>query len=373
MIDVWVKADSEETINSLILGHLNVLGPKLSGGYYYACIKEDEQFSISDSYLCTEKDGVAVLGTWLEKQEDQTTVMLKGGNLSELSFSIANTAWLPNVGEDSVVEYKDVGVNAIRVAIKWDYLQPTKQGAFSSSVLFKLKRYIGALLDNGIVAIIDIHSYAKHSGLYFGEEGGPVQADFVDLWTRLASEFIASKNVHIGLMNEPVGSTFSVSDWATVVQAGITAIRSVGFTGYIHVEGPPWSNAHAFVSGGWAAEAINLTDSLDKIIYQVHTYLDTDNAGNSSEIAYEGVGVARLTDVTAWAKTNGKKLFLGEIGCASTGVSELRTTLQYMEDNSDVWVGWTYWAFYQSAGWWGSYMFLAKIGNEQMNVIEEFL
>lgn len=69
-----------------------------------------------------------------------------------------------------------------------------------------------------------------------------------------------------------------------------------------------------------------------------------------------------MTGITSFAREHGLRLFLGETGwadneqCAIEGAAKLA----YMRDNSDVWVGWTYWA---GGPAWGKYMFSIEPDN----------
>ena len=65
-----------------------------------------------------------------------------------------------------------------------------------------------------------------------------------------------------------------------------------------------------------------------------------------------------MAAVTNWAQSNGKKLWLGEIGVCSdnASLSALTNTLNYINANTDVWQGVTYWA---GGPWMGDYMYSA--------------
>jgi hypothetical protein len=65
-----------------------------------------------------------------------------------------------------------------------------------------------------------------------------------------------------------------------------------------------------------------------------------------------------LTEVTTWAKTNKKRLFLSEVGVAitsATGQAAVSAYLTHMNANRDVWVGWTTWNLPPYNLWTGNY------------------
>jgi aryl-phospho-beta-D-glucosidase BglC (GH1 family) len=94
---------------------------------------------------------------------------------------------------------------------------------------------------------------------------------------------------------------------------------------------------------------LNVSDSLNKTVIEVHQYFDNEYQG-TTQSCLSSDGESLLSTVTAWARTNGKQLFLGEFGsgnnstCESAVASSTEGVLQYMQSNSDVWAGWTWWS-----------------------------
>ncbi len=75
-------------------------------------------------------------------------------------------------------------------------------------------------------------------------------------------------------------------------QAAIDAIRGAGATSqYILAEGNSYSGAYVWntTNGNLAG----LTDSADKLIYEMHQYLDSDNSGTSEVCVSTTIGVDR--------------------------------------------------------------------------------
>lgn len=129
-------------------------------------------------------------------------------------------------------------------------------------------------------------------------------------------------------------------------QAAIDGIRAAGATSqYIFVEGNSWSGAWHWVSSDTATDMAKLTDTSDKIVYEMHQYLDTDGSGTSTDCVSSTIGKERVTEATAWLKANNKKGFLGETagGANTQCISAVQDMLTYMEANTDVWTGWLWW------------------------------
>lgn len=138
-------------------------------------------------------------------------------------------------------------------------------------------------------------------------------------------------------------------------QAAITNIRAAGATSqYIFVEGNSYS-------GAWTWTTVNdnlkaLTDPENKIVYEMHQYLDSDGSGTSADCVSTTIGVERVTDATTWLRTNGKIGIIGEYagGANSQCMTAVTGMLSYMKANSDVWTGALWWG---GGPWWGTYIY----------------
>jgi endoglucanase len=140
-------------------------------------------------------------------------------------------------------------------------------------------------------------------------------------------------------------------------QAAINGIRAAGATTqYITVEGNSWSGAWTWTSSGNGATMGSLTDPSDKLLYQMHQYLDIDGSGTHEACVSSTIGVERLRDATAWLKKNKKVGIIGEFAGGDNPVCKKAITgmLEYMVENKDVWQGAIWWA---AGPWWGKYMF----------------
>jgi len=105
-------------------------------------------------------------------------------------------------------------------------------------------------------------------------------------------------------------------------------------------------DAHSWISSGTADAMKTLTDPSDKIIYEMHQYLDSDGSGTATACVSSTIGKERIAVATQWLKDNKKKGILGETagGANSQCIAALSGMLQNMLDNSDVWTGWMWWA-----------------------------
>lgn len=117
----------------------------------------------------------------------------------------------------------------------------------------------------------------------------------------------------------------------------------------------------------------SLTDPENKLVYQMHQYLDTDGSGTSPDCVSSTIGSERLVAATNWLRTNKKIGLIGEFagGVNAQCQAAITDMLKYMNDNSgmssssdtityltnlctDVWQGALWWA---AGPWWGTYMY----------------
>lgn len=135
-------------------------------------------------------------------------------------------------------------------------------------------------------------------------------------------------------------------------QAGINAIRAAGATSqYIFAEGNMWTGTST-----WATQNDDLktlTDPSNKLIYEMHEYLNSDGSGATPECSSATVGVDRIAGATAWLKANKKVGVLGEFAGGANDVCKaaVKGLLDHMTANSDVWLGAVWWA---GGPWWGN-------------------
>jgi endoglucanase len=275
--------------------------------------------------------------------------------------------------------------NCIRIPFRWERLQYDVMGPLDAANLVELKRCVSACTSRGATALIDCHNYARRwypATFAHPTTGVPVKGflesqidgnwgltsdHFADFWGKLAGEFKNDSLVAFDLMNEPhdmvaadgVGESVQCRRF---YQAAINAIRAAGAQNSIHVQGPGWGKPNR-IATDWGVEAMNLADPLSKLVFHCHQYIDAGENGDGFDLAGNDLdyGIKKVQAATAWARANGKKLFLGEFGMASVvhANAELNRQahdrwLSYLETNSDVWAGWTAWG---AGAWAATYIY----------------
>ncbi|KAL2170667.1 hypothetical protein VTG60DRAFT_4509 [Thermothelomyces hinnuleus] len=245
------------------------------------------------------------------------------------------------------------GMNTIRIPFMMERLIPDQlTGTVNETYSAGLIDTVSYVTSKGAYAVIDPHNF----GRYYKQVITDVEG-FKAWWTTTAGLFADNDKVIFDTNNE-----YHDMDQSLVVnlnQAAIDGIRAAGATSqYIFIEGNSWTGAWTWVSSGNSESLLNLSDPEgdDKLIYEMHQYLDEDGSGTHEQCVSGTIGRERLQAATEWLKANGKKAILGETagGANDQCISALTGMLSFMEENSDVWQGWLWWA---AGPWWADYMY----------------
>ena len=303
---------------------------------------------------------VAVAGSPASAADNQ--LRFTGVNMAGAEF--ANSRIPGKLNEDyhypkerDIDYFVDRGMNVFRLPFRWERLQLNLAWEFEPRELGQLDETVAYMTGRGAHVLLDPHNYARYFGKVIGSKQVPVSA-FASFWAQLAAHFKDNRRVIFGLMNEPY--RILADEWRDAAQAAIDAIRATGARNLILVPGTSWSGAHSWtkeLNGISNASALrDLNDPADNMAFEVHQYLDSDYSGTSSDCQSETIGRKSLEKFTKWLRETGHRGFLGEFGAANNPVclEALDQMLQYVADNSDVWLGWSYWA---AGAWWGDYRF----------------
>jgi endoglucanase len=273
--------------------------------------------------------------------------------------------------------FLDIGMNIFRLPFCWERLQPTAFGELDKAELARLDQTVSYLTTRNAYVIIDPHNYAAYWGKRIGK--GTTKEMLADFWGKLAGHYANNNRVMFGLMNEPNG--ISGETWLEAANSSIAAIRAAPADNLILVPGVVWSGAHSWYGTYYgtpnAVTMLQIKDPKNNYAFEVHQYLDKDSSGTAANCMNENIGVTRIAAFTSWLRQNGKKGLLGEFAGGRDAVcaKALYNMLDNLRNNSDVWLGWTWW----SAGpWLGNYMFnlnstIDPSKPNQIDVVKQFL
>ncbi len=253
-----------------------------------------------------------------------------------------------------------VGFNTVRLPISWERLQHSLGGPLESTYASWLSTTVAQMTAAGFQVIVDLHNYNRYATSTYPSDTSTTQgggysqhvlgdgtltnAHVIDVWTKLATMFKDNASVAFELMNESHDFPITSDAYFGMVNAQIAAVRATGATNLVIVPNSRASDiTHwaSFAPNGGSLDsvaALTVTDSANNYAFVVHQYDDSP----ASATDYRD----KLATITAWARTNGKRLMLTECGVnpgASNAGAALTSMLQYVNDNADVWLGWMPW------------------------------
>jgi len=244
------------------------------------------------------------------------------------------------------------GFNIARLPFLWERLQPQLYKSLDPAELKRLRDTVKAIRAKGMAVILDPHNYARYGGELIGSDAVP-QSAFADFWRRLASAFTGVDGIAFGLMNEPYD--ISAEDWLSAANSAIGAIRQTGAANLVLVPGTAWTGAHSWIAGDYGTPngsvMLGVTDPKDNYAYELHQYLDADFSGKNDECTRAADAVKAIGDVAGWLRDNHQRGFLGEFAVPTDPACQpaLVDMVKAVEQNADVWLGWSYWA---GGDWW---------------------
>ncbi|KAI7781234.1 cellulase [Diaporthe eres] len=239
--------------------------------------------------------------------------------------------------------------NVFRLPVSWQYLVNNDLGGPLDPTTFGYyDQLVRGCLSTGAYCMIDLHNYARWDGKRIGEDDGPSVAQFADLWGKVAANYKHDDRVWFGTMNEPYDLP-SLPSWKDAVQAAVTAIREAGAaTQFISLPGRGHQSPGYLIAkgdGDILKQVTNPDGTVANLVFDVHLYLDADGSGTSRKCVTSGVE-ANWAPLAEWLRENGRQAIVTETGGGDTPSCEkyLCQQLRYLDDNSDVFLGYVIWA-----------------------------
>lgn len=281
--------------------------------------------------------------------------------------------------ERSYQYWASKGLGLIRLAFRWERLQPELYAPLDPHYLALLRQSARWAEASAVKLIIQPHNFGRyriHEGGKLNEyiiDDSPWSSKtrvsrhaFADLWSQISNEFRFDNGIYAyDLMNEP--HDMGRGDWKQISQCAVDAIRASGDAKLILVPGNDWSSAARWPDANGPTSWI--VDPAGNFKYEAHCYFDRDGGGAYNHTYDEESGhipdlphhgVRRITPFIEWCRANGVRGYLGEIGAPWDDARWLVVLDNTLRTLAEAGMDATYW----SAGeWWEDY----KIGIQPLN------
>jgi endoglucanase len=269
--------------------------------------------------------------------------------------------------------YKNVGMNAIRLPIEWERIQPKLFGDLNQRYLSHIKEFLNDSKSNQLKVVLDLHNYGRYESQLIGSKSVPDTA-FKDIWFKLANEFKNDSTVFAyGLMNEPHDTN---GLWHKVAQSGVDGIRKVDSNKTIYVGGDGWSGAMSWPDQNPHPFVI---DPKSNIVYEAHIYFDDNFSGKYKNPQNSNVDLKqrvneRVLPFINWLKKYKQVGIIGEVGVPMDDDRWLIALDRFLNLSKENCLGWFMWS---GGNWRPSYeLSLEPINGKdrpQINMIRHHL
>ncbi|PCH33921.1 glycoside hydrolase family 5 protein [Wolfiporia cocos MD-104 SS10] len=294
---------------------------------------------------------LAVLSTAFASQGANGQIPRLGGvNTAGYDFTVyTNGSFTDSAAPPPTWQYAHFsaeGANLYRVPFAWQEMTPTLGGPINTSFFEQYDSTVQAALASSpyAYAIVDLHNYARWNGGIIAQ-GGPTNEQYASIWSQIAALYGQNDRLLFGVMNEP--HDLDIPTWAESVQYVVNAIRAAGATNYLLLPGSNYTSAQTFPTGA-GPYLLDVTDPLggtERLIFDVHKYLDYDNSGTHAECVTNNTVV--LETLVSWLRENGnRQAILSETGGGNTASCELYLgqELAYVKSAYPNLVGFSVWA-----------------------------
>lgn len=244
--------------------------------------------------------------------------------------------------DDHIAYYKRVGMNAIRLPIVWENMQPELKGNLDVRYLSHTLDFIKRAGAHDMKVVIDLHNYGRYRGELVGSVAVSAES-FGDFWTRVARIFSRFSAVYgYGLMNEPHDTN---GLWHKVAQAGVDGIREVDRDRMIFVGGDSWSNPELWPKVNPSRFVV---DPSNRVTYEAHLYLDDDFSGKyrspAASTDVERRVEKRLKPFIDWLASKGERGVIGEVGVPMEDPRWLAGLQRFLDMSDEACLDWFMWA-----------------------------
>jgi len=279
------------------------------------------------------------------------------------AVNLGNALEAPNEGEWGVTlktEYfsliKNAGFTAVRIPIRFSaHAAMDAPYTIDPTFLARVDWAVNQALDQGLVAIVDMHHY-----LEIFEKPYDNEARFISLWEQIADHYKDySPDVYFELLNEPNGQ-LTTDIWNKYVAETLAVIRRTNPTRAVIVGPGEWYSISQL-------QFLTLPEDAN-IIVSVHYYSPFQFTHQGAEWAagsnawlgttWKGTIIQRLIlrqdllTAADWGKQNNHPIFLGEFGAYSKAdmASRALWTDAVARTAEELGISWAYWEFCSGFG-----------------------
>jgi endoglucanase len=294
----------------------------------------------------------------------------RGMNLGNALEAPREGEWGLTLKEDYFAAVKKAGFNSVRIPIRWSAHAGDKAPFTIDDAFFKRVDWaVEQALSRELAVVINVHHFDE-----FYHDPEKHEAKLLALWKQIAEHYRdRSDRLFFELLNEPMDK-LSEDRWNAIIPKLLDVVRASNPKRIVIVGPAQWN-------GLGALDKLRLPEKDRNLIVTFHYYSPFHFTHQGAEWVTDSkkwkgttwTGSAKETEelgkdfakAAAWAKKNGRPLFLGEFGSyqAADMESRARWTRALTREAEKHGFSWAYWEF--GAGF-GAYDTAAKKWRESL-------
>ncbi len=283
-------------------------------------------------------------------------VNLAGADFGEDSCRAPRTKITSYPTAEEVDYFTGKGMTIFRLPFRWERLQRRQLAVFNAAEQARMDTFVSYATGKGAYVLLDPHNYARYFGNLIGE-------------TRRTGQRIRGFLDQVGraLPQQQPGDLWPDERAARHDHRIVGQRRQRGHPGYPphrgHQPDPGAGQRLGAARHSWgdnwygtpnAVAMLNITDPGNNYAFEVHQYLDSDGSGSQRYLCERHDRLQRMANfTTGCGRTTSAPFWASSAAVPTlTCLSALDDLLTHLDQNSDVYLGWTYWA---AGPWWGDY------------------
>jgi len=284
----------------------------------------------------------------------------RGLNLGNALEGPTEGAWGRKLEDTDFPRIKAAGFDSVRLPVRWSTHASTEAPyAIDPAWMERVDHVVKACLAAKLTVVLNVHHYDE-----MDQQPAAHRERFAALWRQIATHFTGFPDeLQFELYNEP-NSKHTAADWNLNLAAALKEVRRTNPTRAVQVGGVEWNQVYTL-------KDLRLPPADRHLIVHIHYYAPfhfthqgafwikgseawkgTKWEGTPAELA----AVRRdFAVAAAWAKQEGRPVFLGEFGTCS-GVEDLAARVRWTSfiarEAEAQGFKWAYWEYQANFGVW---------------------
>jgi endoglucanase len=291
---------------------------------------------------------------------EQHAKLGRGVNLGNALEGPTEGAWGRKLEDADFPRIKAAGFDAVRLPVRWStHAQIEAPYAIDPAWMARVDHVVRANLAAGLTVVLNVHHYDE-----LDQQPAAHRERFAAIWRQVAEHFAGfPDSLQFELYNEP-NAKHTAADWNLNLAAALKEVRRTNPTRAVQVGGVEWNQVYTLKDLRLPAEDRHLIVHIHyyapfHFTHQGAFWIKGSEAWKGTKwegTPAEQAAVRRdFAVAAAWAKNEGRPVYLGEFGTCS-GVADLAARVRWTSfiarEAEAHGFKWAYWEYQANFGVW---------------------